>query len=169
MTLIVYRDGELVADRLVVTKNHLPKNFLRDIETEEDKIVVTEDNQFAYVFNNDQIPNVIDALLIKIRRFELNLIPADEPELKFETEFKVLIMTKRNAYSVVNKEDELIIRVLNNDVYIAPDGAYRHYEALSLTAVEIFEVLRVQGQFMIGVDYTLVKQRSLRLIRKEKK
>lgn len=169
MTLIVYRNGELVADRLVVTRKKVPKGFSFDLEREEDKIVVTEDKQFAYVFDNDQFPNVIDALFVRIRRFELNMIKEDEPELKFEDHFRVVIMTKRFAYSAINDKDGLTIRIMSKDVYIAPHGCYRHFEALTLTSAEIFDVLRVQEQYLIGTDYTLVKQRSLVLIKKEKK
>lgn len=169
MTLIVYRNGELIADRLVVETKKVPSNFSYCLEKLEDKIIVTEDKQFAYVFNNDQKPKVIEALLICIRRFELNLIADDEPELKFDDDFKVVVMTKRHAYSVESNRDGLLIRVMSNDVYIAPDGAYRHYEALTLTAAEIFEVMRVQGQYNITAERTLVKQRNLRLIKREKK
>lgn len=169
MTLIVYRDGVLVSDRYVVTQKHLPKNFSCNLEKEEDKIIVTEDKQFAYVFNNDQIPKVIEAILIRVRRFELNLIKDDEPELKFKDHFKLVLMTKRFAYSIINDNDGLLFRIMSKDIYISPEGSYRHYEALTLTAEEVFEVMRVQDQYMIGTDYTVVKQSSLKLIKKEKK
>jgi len=171
LTVIVYAYNELCADRLVVHRKPVPsKQITHNVETVEDKLIVTPDNQFAYVFNNDQYPPCLESILIYLRLFELGLINDKTPELKFDEEFKLVVMSKRHTYSCVStpNDDYFNINVIDTDIYIAPDGNYRHYECLQLSALEIAEIISFQDQFICTSDFTVVKRKSLTLIRKQK-
>lgn len=168
MTLIVYKAGELIADTLVVKKKNTHKGITHNQESVEPKIQISDNNCFAYAFNNDQFPEVIDPILIYLTRFEKGLLTDDEPELSFKEEFKLVIMSRRHFYTLANENNEVSLRVGDNDTYISPDGSFKHYEVLRLTAREIFESRLFHHQHYTNNESTSVKQSSLTLIRKRK-
>lgn len=169
MTLIVYKNGELIADQLVVIKDHTFPGIVNNKEILQDKIIITSDNCFAYTFNNDQYPDVVDVVLNYLRLFELKVKKDSPPVPKFDIDFKLMVMSRRHFYTVNHCVKEGIdIKVGDDFTYITPDGAYHHYEVLTLTAEEIFDVLAYYDLFMRSDSKQLVKQSSLNYIKKTK-
>lgn len=166
MTLIVYKDGVMVADRLVVDKHKSHSGVSIHKEVEEEKLIVTPNRDFAYAFNNDVFPEVVEPILIYLRRFEKNKLKEEEPAPTFDIDFKLLVMSKRHFYSIYNDDGLLTLRMADEDTYITPNGSYRHYDGLSLSAVEIFETMLFNSLYMATTNADMVTQKSLNLIRR---
>jgi len=165
MTLIVYRDGELVADRLVVYKSKVA-GIAKYREVPEGKLKVTPENDIAYVFDNDVAEKVLAPILLYIRRYESGKLKEDDPVLEFDEEFKLVLMTRRSFYTVIYDKNSFGFRDCKNDIYVSPNGSYRFYDSLKLTAEEIYKAMVFVDNFMVTTDYQKISASSLTLIRK---
>ena len=165
MTLIVYRAGTLVADHLVVHKQNIAgiNKFREHIGA---KINVTPENDIAYVFDNDVVPEILDPVLLYIRRYESGKLSDDEPALDFDQDFKLVLVTRRSFYTVVRENEKVIFRDAEHDIYISPNGSYRFYDSLKLTAEEVYKAMVFIDNFMVTTDYDVFHAKSLKLIRK---
>lgn len=167
MTLIVYRNGELVADRLVVHKSNIAGlNKFREVP--EGKLRITPENDIAYVFDNDQIERILEPVLVYIRRYESGQLSEDDPRIEFDQDLRLVLMTRRSFYTVAHENNYLTFRDAPHDVYISPNGSYRFYDALKLTAEEIYKTMVFVDNFMVTTDYEKISAKSLTLIRKKR-
>lgn len=171
MTLIVGKFPDLIADRKVAIKIRPAKNFFMNEFKDDAKVIITEDQEFAYVFSNDQFPEVVPVVTQWIRAYELKKMPKDLELIPGPKGMIIVVLTRRALYHIVtSKEGHLKFSLVEGDSsFISPNGQYSIYNMLSLTAKEIFDVTRRHSLACINSYYDLVTAKDLKLIKGSKK
>lgn len=168
MTLIVYKNGELIADhRVVEFKDHGKVVKSTKMHTES-KIKITPNKHFAYVYDNDQDDANADIIMMALELYENGKNIDEILDFKFKNDFIMMVLSAKRAYYVsFNNEDGFRISHYEG-TYISPNQRYDFYNAFRLTATEIFDCLAYNQQYCIDGNKTLVTRKDLIPIKKKK-
>ncbi len=156
-------EGVVIADRFVLETSKaggVPVIAL----TQEEKIHISSDNYFAWVFEEEQCKDLVPVVLSYIERFERGTLKDKEaqPDLKSLGEFKLVVVSKRHFYRVItDKKNPISIRKNTWANYVENFFAL---EPLELTAKQIFEGLVPIGGVVASHQHDVFKQSSLTLI-----
>ena len=170
MSIIVASPKEklLMADDFVFNGTgqsaHIPKLG----KVFEQKIIISPDNYFAYVFDCQQNDAAAQLALNYIYRWESGETKEREnPFKEGMKDFSMTVMTKRGFYNAnpdnlvaVSEWSNMWSNVLKNESL---------FELADLTAREVFDIFLLHGDYRARSVPTVVKQSSLKLIQRKKK
>ncbi len=162
------REGVIVADRFVLENSnhpHVPtsRTFC------EDKVQVSEDGCFAWVFESERHDAYVPVVLSYIERFERGLLTDEDKPLAFpkEHQFKLIVMSRKHFYRVNSTSKKPV--VIRKDMWSNQFSNSVLLPALELNAEQVFSTLVIAGYVYATRDMTITKQSSLKAIKVTKR
>lgn len=178
MTFIVSnsKEGYLAADQFVFKRqDHEGCIIASTSRLTENKIRITDDNHFAYVFDWTQDEDIAPIVLGYIYRFEAGcLVREDDDFVKIVKEaakgkeISLFVMSKRTNYFVSITKDKMFLTDNPKRTICNEDGLKAVFDVVDLTLDEIMKAAFRSNITAMTPAYDVVYAKSLKLIPKQK-
>lgn len=168
MSIIVFNPKErcIMADSFILEFENKGQYSQVGLKT-EDKLHVTEDKKFAYVFKETQYEKYVPIILSFIERLEFGTLPEDETPPNLKEDFILYVMSGKYFYRFGSQLKNPLQRTTIIETNLLQQRGL--FDALDLTSEEIMDVLYLSGVCLANDRYKRVDQKDLVVIKPVKK